>query len=343
VIPSPQKFNVTQSIAAGATLDVLQGYIYETPDQDCMVEIIEAATAVGLVGVHTSAGETIQQEAPVQAGATAGVFGARLNTEPITGRAPKYQKLRSFYRNPTGGAITLNYSILLTPLSNAGVARRGAPPRRSRRRKRSVRPGMARIARPSSTQALRQVGVIGNPPIDLDPTVQASLELRPQRYEEHHDYNIVRWQSRIFVGAVAARFTGVWFGNGGLGPSQEDALHVVESVRNTSASIVFLSLGTLPALANVIVGGVYAKDSRWAPNLGGVQVFNGMWQSGDIAALTGNVFDQLAAGPATGAYDETQIGLVLQQRVSGDALLCWANTVNVALSVMIKGYTVLPR
>lgn len=136
MIPSPQKFNVTSSIAAGATLDVLQGYIYETPDQDCMVEIIEAATATGLVGVHTSAGETIQQEAPVQAGATAGVFGARLNTEPITGRAPKYQKLRSFYRNPTGGAITLNYSILLTPLG--GGARSGPPAGvrgRGRRRK----------------------------------------------------------------------------------------------------------------------------------------------------------------------------------------------------------------
>lgn len=137
MIPSPQKFNVTSSIAAGATLDVLQGYVYETPDQDCMVEIIEAATATGLVGVHTSAGETIQQEAPVQAGATAGVFGARLNTEPITGRAPKYQKLRSFYRNPTGGAITLNYSILLTPLGGGGrgAARSGPPPRRRGRRR----------------------------------------------------------------------------------------------------------------------------------------------------------------------------------------------------------------
>lgn len=137
MIPSPQKFNVTSSIAAGATLDVLQGYIYETPDQDCMVEIIEAGTATGLVGVHTSAGETIQQEAPVQAGATAGVFGARLNTEPITGRAPKYQKLRSFYRNPTGGAITLNYSILLTPLGGGRSAARSGPParRRGRRKK----------------------------------------------------------------------------------------------------------------------------------------------------------------------------------------------------------------
>jgi hypothetical protein len=136
MIPSPQKFNVTSSIAAGATLDVLQGYIYETPDADCMIEIIEAATATGLVGVHTSAGETIQQEAPVQAGATAGVFGARLNTEPITGRAPKYQKLRSFYRNPTGGAITLNYSILLTPLRAAVGGGGGGGGRRVARRKR---------------------------------------------------------------------------------------------------------------------------------------------------------------------------------------------------------------
>lgn len=131
-IPSPQKFNVSQSIGAGATLSVLDGWIYETPDTDCMIEIIERATAVGLVGVHTSAGDTIQQEAPVQAGGTAGTTPSRLNTEPITGKAPKFQKLRSFYRNPTGGAITIDYTIILTPLG--GGSSRGAP-RFARRRK----------------------------------------------------------------------------------------------------------------------------------------------------------------------------------------------------------------
>lgn len=138
MIDSPQKFDVSQLIAAGATFDALTGFTYETPDVDVMVEILERATAVGLVGVHSSSGQQIKQESPVQAGGTAGTLPSRLNTEPITGRGPKFQKLRSFYRNPTGGGITIDYSILLTPLGGGGGARRGAAPpprRRGRRRK----------------------------------------------------------------------------------------------------------------------------------------------------------------------------------------------------------------
>lgn len=137
-MPSPQKFDVSQSIAAGATLDALTGFIYETPDSPAMVEIFERATAVGLVGVHTSAGETIKQESPVQAGGTAGTLPARLTTEPIVGKAPAFQKLRSFYRNPTGGAITVDYSIIVTPLGGGGGNRGGGGRvfSRIRRRKR---------------------------------------------------------------------------------------------------------------------------------------------------------------------------------------------------------------
>jgi hypothetical protein len=136
-IPSPVKLNISQLIAAGATFDALTGWQYETPDSPCMVEILERATATGLVSSHTSAGDTLQQESPVQAGGTAGTIPSRLNTEPITGRAPQFQKLRSFYRNPTGGGITVDYAILLTPLGGGGGGRgvaRGAPRARRRRR-----------------------------------------------------------------------------------------------------------------------------------------------------------------------------------------------------------------
>jgi len=139
-MPSPQKFDISQLIAAGATFDALSGFIYETPDVPTMVEIFERATAVGLVAVHTSAGETIKQESPVQSGGTAGTLPARLTTEPITGRGPAYQKLRSFYRNPTGGGITLDYSIIVTPLGGGGgggggrtIRRRGRFQKRARR------------------------------------------------------------------------------------------------------------------------------------------------------------------------------------------------------------------
>lgn len=136
MIDSPQKFDVSQLIGAGATFDALTGFTYETPDVDVMVEILERATAVGLVGVHSSSGQQIKQESPVQAGGTAGTLPSRLNTEPITGRGPKFQKLRSFYRNPTGGGITIDYSILLTPLGGGRRAAAGGPPRRRGRRRR---------------------------------------------------------------------------------------------------------------------------------------------------------------------------------------------------------------
>lgn len=135
-IPSPVKLNISQLIAAGATFDALTGWQYETPDTPCMVEILERATGTGLVSSHTSAGDTLQQESPVQAGGTAGTIPSRLNTEPITGKAPQFQKLRSFYRNPTGGGLTIDYAILLTPLGGGGGGgggRRG-PPRRRRRK-----------------------------------------------------------------------------------------------------------------------------------------------------------------------------------------------------------------
>src|SRR6266545_192740 len=132
---SPVKFNISALIAAGATLDALTGWQYETPDFDAMVEILERATATGLVSSHSSAGDTRQQESPVQAGGAAGTIPSRLNTEPITGHAPQFQKLKSFYRNPTGGGITIDYAIVLTPRGGGGGGgvRRVARFRRRRR------------------------------------------------------------------------------------------------------------------------------------------------------------------------------------------------------------------
>lgn len=131
---TPVTFLWSQSIAAGATFNPLQDWQYETPDFDGMVEIFSRATATGLVESISSAGDTLKQEAPVQAGGTAGTTPSRLNTEPVVGRAAKFQKIRVGYRNPTGGAITVDGQIILTPLGGGGGARRRAAPVRRRRR-----------------------------------------------------------------------------------------------------------------------------------------------------------------------------------------------------------------
>lgn len=125
---TPVSFPWSQSIAAGATFNPLTDWQYETPDFAGMVEIFSRATAVGLVLTISSAGETLQQESPVQAGGTAGTTPSRLNTEPTVGRCAPLQKIRIGYRNPTGGAITVDGLIVLTPLG--GGARRGGGGRR---------------------------------------------------------------------------------------------------------------------------------------------------------------------------------------------------------------------
>lgn len=104
----------SQSIAAGATFNPLSDWMYETPDGNGVVEVLERATATGLVSAVTAAGQNIKQEGPVQAGGTAGTLPSRLNSEPYVGTVKRNQKLRVAYRNPTAGAITVDGIIVLT-------------------------------------------------------------------------------------------------------------------------------------------------------------------------------------------------------------------------------------
>ncbi len=130
---TPVTFPWTQAILAGATFNPLTDWQYETPDFDGMIEVFSRATAVGLVESISSAGDTLKQEAPVQAGGTAGTTPSRLNTEPVVGRAARFGKIRIGYRNPTAGTITVDGQIILTP---TGGGRRGVAPRARPRRRR---------------------------------------------------------------------------------------------------------------------------------------------------------------------------------------------------------------
>lgn len=112
---TPVQFAWSQSIAAGATFNPLTTWDYETPDVDGEIEVLDKATAVGLVRAVKSAGDTIRQEDNVQAGGTAGVTPSVLNTTPIVGRVGKFKKLSIPYRNPTGGAITVDGVITFVP------------------------------------------------------------------------------------------------------------------------------------------------------------------------------------------------------------------------------------
>lgn len=115
-LPGPSSFPWSQSIAASGTFEPLASWVNETPDADVMIEVLERATAVGLVSSISSGQQFIKQEAPVQAGGTAGTTPNRQNTEPVTGRGTAFAKLRVFYRNPTAGAITVDGVVNLVPL-----------------------------------------------------------------------------------------------------------------------------------------------------------------------------------------------------------------------------------
>lgn len=138
-LEGPVQFPWTQSIAAGATFNPLDGWDYETPDTDVGIEVFHRATLVGLLAVAKTGGFAIQQEGPVPAGGTAGVPPGRINLDPITGVAYAQRKVSVNYRNPTAGAIVVDGYIIATPrrggLAGGGgrAAPRRAPPRRRRR------------------------------------------------------------------------------------------------------------------------------------------------------------------------------------------------------------------
>lgn len=109
-------FIYTQAILAGATFNPLTAWQYQYLPWPAEVTVLSRATAVAMVQVFTSGSETIVEESPVQAGGTAGVTPAPLNT-PIQGwHAAAGDLLKLNYRNTSGGTITVDGIIEIVPL-----------------------------------------------------------------------------------------------------------------------------------------------------------------------------------------------------------------------------------
>lgn len=106
----------TASLAAGATATPLSGWQYEYLPFPAQVEVGINATAAGLVATVSSGSDVLQEESPVQAGGTAGVIPSPLNTPYLSDMAAAGDRMKVSIRNTTGGAVTFNGIIKVTPL-----------------------------------------------------------------------------------------------------------------------------------------------------------------------------------------------------------------------------------
>lgn len=105
----------TSSVAAGATYRPLDGWQYEYVPMGGQVQILQDATAVGVVATITSGSDTLQERSPVPAGGTAGVIPSVLDVPAIGDLVAAGDRLKVQYENTTAGAITVNGVIEYQP------------------------------------------------------------------------------------------------------------------------------------------------------------------------------------------------------------------------------------
>lgn len=108
-------FTFTSNVAAGATYLPLSTWQFRFPPKKSLLEILVNAAAVGCVMNLTTGSESIvQAECPVQAGGTAGVMPARLNSEPIVDEVDPGEELVLSIRNTTGAGVNVQGVAVLT-------------------------------------------------------------------------------------------------------------------------------------------------------------------------------------------------------------------------------------
>lgn len=110
------KLSWNQSIAGGATFEPLTGWQYEYAPAPGGITILHRATGVGVVTTVTTGSDTLQERSPVSAGGTAGVIPSILDTPPLEDLVAGGDRLKIFYDNTTGGALTVSGQIDYTPL-----------------------------------------------------------------------------------------------------------------------------------------------------------------------------------------------------------------------------------
>jgi len=106
----------TQSVAAGATYQPLNGWQYEYIPFGGAIRILHDATAVGVVATVTSGSDTLQERSPLSASGTAGHLPSQLDVPEVTDQVAAGDRQKILYENTTGGAITVNGFIEYQPM-----------------------------------------------------------------------------------------------------------------------------------------------------------------------------------------------------------------------------------
>lgn len=106
---------VQQSVAAGATVQLLTGSMAELIQQDSQIEIALNTTAVGVVGTVMSGSDVLMEEAPVFV-LSAGTAPKYPDDFLLSDVAAQGERLSIRARNTTAGALTVTAVVRITPV-----------------------------------------------------------------------------------------------------------------------------------------------------------------------------------------------------------------------------------
>ena len=111
----PQK-NFSGALTPGATNDnIFSNWQYQYLPWPARLKLLVRATAATLLVTVTSGSETIAEESPVQAGGTAGVTPAELNTPPVVWDAAAGDFIKVKVRSTDASPQTVDAVIYAFP------------------------------------------------------------------------------------------------------------------------------------------------------------------------------------------------------------------------------------
>lgn len=103
------------SVAAGGTLKVMADSIYEILPFNAKLEFAVLGSATGLLASISSGSDILLESSPVGVGTGANVLPKYPDDFHLQDVAGRGEKIKFTVTNPTGGALTANVAVRITP------------------------------------------------------------------------------------------------------------------------------------------------------------------------------------------------------------------------------------